>query len=111
MVQRKCLDLTRLKLPVDAIMSSAGVGMTEMRAQFDRLYMLAACLCIPMFLTTAQAAASDRVKINAQSPFLIDRTEVTIARFKAFVSTSGLKTKAERDGGGGKRGGGKRGAA
>ena len=74
--------------------------MTEMRAQFDRLYILAACLCIPMICTTVQATASDRVKINAQSPFLIDRTEVTIARFKAFVSTGGLKTKAERDGGG-----------
>ncbi|MDQ8731038.1 formylglycine-generating enzyme family protein [Bradyrhizobium sp. LHD-71] len=45
----------------------------------------------------ALAAQSDRVRIDA---FLIDRTEVTIARYLDFVHNRGVTTAAERDGGG-----------
>lgn len=41
--------------------------------------------------------ALDRVALDG---FRIDRTEVTVARFRAFVNESGLVTSAERSGGG-----------
>ena len=50
-----------------------------------------------MFCTTVQAKVGNHVKINAQSPFLIERTEVTIERFAPFVSANGMTTEAERD--------------
>jgi formylglycine-generating enzyme required for sulfatase activity len=51
---------------------------------------LACCLAAPSY-------AAERVRIDG---FEIDRTEVTIARFAAFVEAAGMITTAEREGGG-----------
>lgn len=45
----------------------------------------------------ASSQTADPVRIGA---FAIDRTEVTIARFRAFAETRGVRTAAEREGGG-----------
>jgi formylglycine-generating enzyme required for sulfatase activity len=53
--------------------------------------------------TVAPAVAADRVEIEG---FAIDRTEVTLSDFAAFADVSGVKTAAEREGGGHEWGGG-----
>lgn len=45
----------------------------------------------------AYAQIGERVRIGS---FAIDRTEVTIGQFRRFAQATGLKTMAERDGGG-----------
>lgn len=57
-----------------------------------RRQLLAACLTI-----LPAAALAERVQIG---DFWIDRTEVTIAQFRAFAQSSGMTTAAERSGGG-----------
>jgi len=47
--------------------------------------------------SAASAASSDAVAVGA---FRIDRTEVTVARFAAFLAASGRTSTAEREGGG-----------
>lgn len=59
-----------------------------------RLAILAVLLCSAM---PAAASEPDRVRIGA---FALDRTEVTIGRFRAFARAAGLVTTAEREGGG-----------
>jgi formylglycine-generating enzyme len=57
-----------------------------------------ALMCVGMSAAAvAQTAAPERVKIGT---FAIDRTEVTIGAYKAYVDAKGGKTAAERDGGG-----------
>lgn len=48
-------------------------------------------------LAHAPTWASERVQVGS---FALDRTEVTIGAFRAFVRSRGLTTSAERDGGG-----------
>jgi formylglycine-generating enzyme required for sulfatase activity len=48
----------------------------------------------------AQPARGDMGERVSFSRFAIDRTEVTVARFRAFARSTGLKTAAEREGGG-----------
>jgi formylglycine-generating enzyme len=48
----------------------------------------------------ATAAAADAVDAVRFGTFAIDRTEVTVGRFRAFANAAGLVTGAERDGGG-----------
>lgn len=56
-----------------------------------------AVMSIVVALSAGPVAASDRVRVDAIE---IDRTEVTIERFKAFTRASGYRTAAEREGGG-----------
>ncbi|MFL9826554.1 formylglycine-generating enzyme family protein [Rhodoplanes sp. SY1] len=53
-----------------------------------------ACAAIP---SDGLAQASGRVRIGS---FALDRTEVTIRQFRAFADATGLRTAAEREGGG-----------
>ena len=48
-------------------------------------------------LAAAAATAQPRVQLGGLA---IDRTEVTVAQFARFVQATGLRTRAERDGGG-----------
>jgi len=58
----------------------------------------AAAVISAVFLVSGSAAvAGDRVTIAG---FAIDRTEVTIARFRAYIAAAGQPTAAERAGGG-----------
>ena len=50
--------------------------------------------------TPALAQPGDRATIAGPKTFAIDRTEVTIGRFKAFVAATALETSAEKAGGG-----------
>lgn len=59
-----------------------------------RLAILAVLLCLA---TPAAASEPDRARLGT---FALDRTEVTIGRFRAFARTTGLVTVAEREGGG-----------
>lgn len=45
------------------------------------------------------AAATPSTDMQAVGRFEIDRTEVTIGAFRAFVQATGMRTKAEREGG------------
>jgi formylglycine-generating enzyme len=58
---------------------------------------LIGCLLAPPMITSGAAQTADRVTIGS---FAIDRTEVTIGQFRAFVTAKNLKTAAEREGGG-----------
>jgi formylglycine-generating enzyme required for sulfatase activity len=58
---------------------------------------LAAGAIVWAALPAAAQPAPDRVRIGA---FAIDRTEVTIGRFRAYARAAGLTTAAEREGGG-----------
>ncbi|MFT5509623.1 MAG: sulfatase modifying factor 1 [Hyphomicrobiaceae bacterium] len=62
-------------------------------SSFQAAFLLAAA----MTLFSAAAQASERVPIGN---FLIDRTEVTIGAFHAYLSKEKIKTKAEQEGGG-----------
>lgn len=53
--------------------------------------------CAMVFLSGGASAVSDRVKIDS---FWIDRTEVTIAEFRAYTQAKAVTTNAEREGGG-----------
>lgn len=57
----------------------------------------AAAATAALLAGSAAARASDMQRIGA---FSIDRTEVTVGDFAAFVAATGTKTRAERDGGG-----------
>ncbi len=48
----------------------------------------------------ASAQIGERVQIEADPPFAIDRTEVTIGQFKTFAAATHLETTAEKAGGG-----------
>ena len=55
-------------------------------------------LSLALFLApSAPALAQTMLPVGS---FQIDATEVTIGQFRAFVSATGTKTKAEREGGG-----------
>lgn len=53
-----------------------------------------------MLLGVAAGASAAPVDSVAIGGFRIDRTEVTIGAFRAFAASTGLRTAAERDGGG-----------
>ena len=53
-------------------------------------------VAVPLMMAEPIAAAER----TALGPFAMDATEVTIGHFRKFVEASGIKTKAERDGGG-----------
>ncbi|MCW5736049.1 MAG: formylglycine-generating enzyme family protein [Enhydrobacter sp.] len=61
------------------------------------LVLAIAIAAVPFSATSVLAQASERVAIGA---FAIDGTEVTISRFRAFATATGLTTAADRDGGG-----------
>ncbi len=67
-------------------------------SEHDPPAVLAFSLLAPLTLSRpVSAETADRVVIGA---FAIDRTEVTIGQFRAFVRTNALTTAAEREGGG-----------
>ncbi len=68
----------------------SGGTMTSTRMRFSVVILAALC-------GGGQVHSAERIEISG---FAIDRTEVTIGRFRAFVEASGRKTAAERDGGG-----------
>jgi formylglycine-generating enzyme required for sulfatase activity len=58
----------------------------------------ALALCAALLAVSARAAAPvDAVDMGG---YLIDRTEVTVARFDAFLTATGARSAAEREGGG-----------
>jgi formylglycine-generating enzyme len=57
----------------------------------------AAATAFVLLAESTHAAVGDRVTIGA---FAIDTTEVTIAQFREFASATGVKTEAEKSGGG-----------
>ena len=59
-------------------------------------FSLAACLA-PVTLQASAPAAVDTVALPG---FRIDRSEVTVARFEAFLQASARQSTAEREGGG-----------
>ena len=62
-----------------------------------RSLLIAAGLAVAAAVGAAPAHAAEPVTIQG---FAIDATEVTIADFRAFAAATGLRTAAERDGGG-----------
>lgn len=58
---------------------------------------IALVAALPAVAGGAAAAPADTVAVDG---FRLDRTEVTIGAFRAFATASGLRTAAERDGGG-----------
>ena len=52
------------------------------------------------FIISFQAQAENRVRLDDLGGLHIDRTEVTISQFEQFAKTSGIKTRAETEGGG-----------
>lgn len=69
----------------------------RLRPRLAGLLLALGGLGAPAAGTAAGADASDRVRIGR---FEIDRTEVTIGRFRAYARATSLETVAERDGGG-----------
>ena len=67
------------------------------RSQRRRLVVAAAAPLIGLLLGAAGAASADMQRVGS---FSIDRTEVTVADFAAFVVATGTVTRAEREGGG-----------
>jgi sulfatase modifying factor 1 len=57
-------------------------------------------LALIAFGPAAATAADDLQGMQRIGTFAIDRTEVTVGQFRAFVTATGLITRAERDGGG-----------
>ncbi|WP_291012641.1 SUMF1/EgtB/PvdO family nonheme iron enzyme [Hydrogenophaga sp.] len=56
---------------------------------------------LPLALLTAVCGAAAQPADRVTLPdFVIDRTEVTIAQFTRFAAATGLRTRAEREGGG-----------
>jgi formylglycine-generating enzyme required for sulfatase activity len=64
----------------------------------DRSTPCVAILGLALALVAARAAAAD--DMQRIGSFSIDRTEVTVADFAAFVAATGTVTRAEREGGG-----------
>ena len=75
-----------------------------MSPSFLRGSVAAALLSLLLALATTDAMsrpAHDMVRIASPAgAFLIDRHEVTVGQFRAFVIATGLETKAEKEGGG-----------
>lgn len=61
-----------------------------------RVFSVLTCLCA----VAPPAWAQSRDAVLIDGAFAIDRTEVTIGKFRAFASTTGLTTRAQREGGG-----------
>ena len=59
--------------------------------------LLAGLLALPFATAIATAVAAD---MQTMGRFAIDRTEVTVGDFRAFVKATGLRTRAEQQGGG-----------
>lgn len=66
----------------------------------SRAMKIAYLLLLPLIATLASPAKAQTGERVRFGNFLIDRTEVTIGQFRKFVQATGLKTVAEREGGG-----------
>ena len=57
-------------------------------------------VCMACGLSQALAQVGEKVVLHDLGGLQIDKTEVTIGQFKSYVQATGIKTRAEQEGGG-----------